>query len=482
MEVEEAPPSTSTTTTPSGPTADDNEPMASPSAAAEEVEDEEDCGDLAELLERAESSTEDPTELLEQILTEPQDRYGPKACVVKERAVYALARAHCAADRHDEVVGLLTGSTCSGFFANATKAKCAKVVRGVLDAVCESSPDELEMQAEICRNIIAWADASKRTFLRQRVEARLASVLFQLRRYAPALSLVDGLLSELKRLDDKQLLVETHLVESRVHHGLRNVPKARSALTASRTAANAVYVAPALQSRIDSMSGVLHCEEGDYDTAHSYFLEAFEQLDQLDNRPRATEALKYMMLCKISDALGKALSTTTTNNNNNSSSFDLSNLVSARQAVKYAGREVEAMTAVAAAASERSLKSFEKALEDYGEELRNDVLVRNHLRALQTQLLESNLVRIIEPYSCVELEHVAKLIDMPVDAVEKKLGQMILDGKFNGILDQGQGRLDVYEDERDDPAMEKGLRVIDNMDKVVTSLFHRSEKLRTMMI
>ena len=139
------------------------------------------------------------------------------------------------------------------------------------------------------------------------MEAKLASVLFTRREYGPALALIDNLLVELKKLDDKQLLVETHLIEARIHHGLRNVAKAKAALTASRTAANSIYVAPSLQASIDSMSGILHCEEGDYDTAHSYFLEAFEQLDQMDDRDRALSCLKYMMLCKILDSLGKAL-------------------------------------------------------------------------------------------------------------------------------------------------------------------------------
>lgn len=86
------------------------------------------------------------------------------------------------------------------------------------------------------------------------------------RRYGEARTLVDGLLVELKKLDDKQLLVEVHLVEARIHHGMRGMAKAKAALTASRTNANAIYVAPALQAAIDLMSGVLHCEEGDYDT------------------------------------------------------------------------------------------------------------------------------------------------------------------------------------------------------------------------
>jgi 26S proteasome regulatory subunit N6 len=50
---------------------------------------------------------------------------------------------------------------------------------------------------------------------------------FENKQYTDALNCIATLLKELKRLDDKMLLLEVQLLESKVHHSLRSLPRAR---------------------------------------------------------------------------------------------------------------------------------------------------------------------------------------------------------------------------------------------------------------
>jgi 26S proteasome regulatory subunit N6 len=84
---------------------------------------------------------------------------------------------------------------------------------------------------------------------------------------------------------------------------------------------------------------------------------------------------------------------------------------------------------------------------------------------------------LLEPFSRVEIEHIAKLIDLPQEVVENKLSVMILDKKFNGILDQGAGCLVVFPDQVADKVYPSALEVVDSMGTVVDSLFDKASGL-----
>ena len=189
-------------------------------------------------------------------------------------------------------------------------------------------------------------------------------------------------------------------------------------------------------------SGILHAAEKlDFKTAFSYFFEAFEGFDLVNKPKEATSALKYMLLCKI---MLDAPDETT-------------QLIAHKHAVKYLGDDVTAMCAIATAAKNRSLREFNEvgafiycyswlgsinahllfslqAFGHYRQELQCDAVVRKHFNVLSDTMLEKELCRLIEPYSYVQIAHIAERIALPADKVEKKLAQMILDKKFEGKL------------------------------------------------
>jgi len=346
-----------------------------------------------------------------------------------------------------------------------SKAKAAKLVRGLVDMFLEmkstTQDDNGELGVQVCKECIQWAKDERRTFLRQSLESRLIGLYYDTNRFKEALDLGATLLKELKKLDDKNLLVEVQLLESKTYHALGNLPKARAALTSARTTANSIYVPPKIQAQLDLQAGILHAsEERDFKTAFSYFYEAFEQYDSVDDS-HALVALKYMLMAKIMLQLPE----------------EVHHIVSGKLALKYQGAGIEAMKKVANASKDRSLADFQAAVKEYSSELEQDRIVAKHLQSLYQTMLEQNLCRIIEPYNRVQVDHVAEKINLPEAEVEKKLSQMILDKKIQGILDQETRVLIIFEAKPRDTTYDDVLETISAMSKVVDRLYITAQKL-----
>merc|ERR1719187_1358481 len=349
------------------------------------------------------------------------------------------------------------------FLRFMSKAKAAKLVRGLVDMFLEMerSDPRGEREVQLCKECIEWAKEEKRTFLRQSLESRLVGLYFETERYQDALALGSALLKELKKLDDKNLLVEVQLLESKTYHALQNLPKARAALTSARTTANSIYVPPRVQAQLDLQSGILHAsEERDFKTAFSYFYEAFEQCDSVEDK-MALPALKYMLMSKIMLRTPE----------------EVHNIVSGKLALKYSGADIEAMKLVAQASKKRSLADFQSTVGKYSKELKGDKIVARHLDTLYQTMLEQNLCRIIEPYSRVQVKYVSEKIALPELEVEKKLSQMILDNKFQGILDQETRVLIIFEESERDETYDNVIETVGAMSKVVDRLYQAAQKL-----
>jgi 26S proteasome regulatory subunit N6 len=114
---------------------------------------------------------------------------------------------------------------------------------------------------------------------------------------------------------------------------------------------------------------------------------------------------------------------------------DVAGTISSKADLQYVGPDLDAMKVVADAHSKRFLKLFETALRYYKAQLEEDPIVHRHLSSMYDTLMEQNLCRLIEPFSRVEIAHIVELIELPIDHVEQKMSQMILDKKFAETLD-----------------------------------------------
>ncbi|KAF5311182.1 hypothetical protein D9611_013056 [Ephemerocybe angulata] len=337
--------------------------------------------------------------------------------------------------------------------------------------------------------------------------------------YRPALALIDT------------LLTEVHLLESRVYRGIGNFPKAEAALTSS----------------LDLQSGILHAKDKD-----------------------------FLRACRRRAMLGAGGAEFSCGGDDtfyfyrflfHRPSFDpedVNALLTVKLAAKYAHlRDLESMRALARAHQDRNLAGSEKVLREYKDgassthlgyynlptdsilnrffllrlllrlllviaqrpsqlrwttfaELSSDPTIRSHLASLYDNLLEQNLLRIIEPYSVAEIEHVAELLlvvsllrdrpprfiarsDRPLRSILSTgtrvvlpvhqppfsiifpgmLLQMILDKVFHGVLDQGPGRgcLLVFDQPQADNAYGAAIETLEEVGKVVQSLYAKTVQI-----
>jgi len=384
-----------------------------------------------------------------------------KVLQLQENAILELGKIYRTLDQPQKLLQVITDSR--QLLGNFAKSKTAKIVRTLIEYF-DNLTDALDVQIEATRQSIDWAMESKLSFLRQSLQLKLSDLLYQKHQYHEALKYINELLREYKKLDDKSSLVEVQLLESKIYHALRNIAKSKAALTSARTSANSIYCPTLLQAELDCQSGILNMEDKDYKTAFSYFYESFEGFNsqQLDeNSKTAVKVLKYMLLSKIMLNLID----------------DVNNILKNKNMAQYQSKDIDAMKSIAVAYSNRSLKEFENSLIQYSTELKSDDIIKNHFNSLYDQLLQVNLLKIIESYECVELEHIAKVIGLNVKQVEGKLSQMILDKVFYGVLDQGNGWLIIYDEPKKDGAYEASLDLVKNLSGVVDLLYEKATAL-----
>ena len=193
----------------------------------------------------------------------------------KEAAINGLAQLYVDTNRPELIQSIAVN------FAHRlsvfSKPRLAKVTKGLVDYVAKVSGSE-QLQIKLCVWLVDWCVQEKRTYLKHRMELKLSGLYLEVGEPDKGMKIIEPILVEVRKADDKLLLVELYLLESKINYKVRNYAKAKASLTASRANANNVYCQPGIIAEIDLVSGILYAQDQDYKTSYSYFYEALEPL------------------------------------------------------------------------------------------------------------------------------------------------------------------------------------------------------------
>jgi len=91
------------------------------------------------------------------------------------------------------------------------KAKAAKILK-ILIELNENNSQTRDLSVRLCEYLIEWCNSEKRTYLKHRIEIKLANLLWHQEKYQQSLDITARILEEVRKADDKHLLVEIELV------------------------------------------------------------------------------------------------------------------------------------------------------------------------------------------------------------------------------------------------------------------------------
>ncbi|KEG03299.1 26S proteasome regulatory subunit RPN6, putative [Plasmodium vinckei vinckei] len=546
-----------------------------------------------------------------------------KVMQINDKLIYLLCDYYINKEDIDNLINFTTSN--ENYFSVLPQAKTAKLIRNIVEKISKKIRNISTLYI-IFKKYMNWAYEKKRNFLRCRIEVKIIILFILKQKYKTALSLIERLLKEVKKVDDKALLLELYIVETKIYMLLKNSTKMKASLTFAKNIANTINTAIYINSEIDLLSGILYIYEKDYRSAYIYLYECYETLytyiynsqnNTLDflskkhndfysviihniintstissqNRTKSISQISPFLLsfytfyeyydcsnsllnidemnllsnnvnliysdiaCNIStsyqeleegkmycitnpielnyelinnltiDNYGNLLELTSSNagdmrennsnkspvfifpeNNNINGNFglnlnienlklivplkymllckileennrkDINTILCENNKLNYIpNKEIQILLDISKCYENRTLDIFENVIK-YNIFLINiDKVIYNYLKELYELLLEKNILKIIEAYSCIDLNYIGQKLNLDINKIISKLSEMILDKKLNGTLDQNAGILILYDDMPDTKMYQNVLEIINNLTESVDILYQKAQ-------
>ncbi|KAI4835974.1 26S proteasome regulatory subunit RPN6 [Plasmodium brasilianum] len=538
-----------------------------------------------------------------------------KVMQINDKLIYLLCDYYINKKEIDNLINFTTSN--ENYFNVLPQAKTAKLIRNIVEKISKKIRNISTLYI-IFKKYINWAYEKKRNFLRCRIEVKIIILFILKQKYKTALSLIERLLKEVKKVDDKTLLLELYIVETKIYMLLKNSSKMKASLTFAKNIANTINTAIYINSEIDLLSGILFIYEKDYRSAYIYLYECYEtlytyiynshnntldflskkhndfysviihniintstissqnktksisqispfllsfytfyeyydssnsvlNLDEMNISSNNVNLIYSDMICKISssyqeldeekiycitnpielnydliknltlDNYGNLLESKSCKITENSififpennivfgnfglnlnienlkiivplkymllckileenNRKDINTILCENNKLNYIpNKEIQILLDISKCYENRSLDVFEKIIKINIFLINIDKVIYNYLKELYELLLEKNILKIIEAYSCIDLNYISQKLNLDINKIISKLSEMILDKKLNATLDQNIGILILYDDMPDTKNYQDVLEIINNLTESVDILYQKAQ-------
>ncbi|KAH7644367.1 COP9 signalosome complex subunit 2 alien [Dermatophagoides farinae] len=246
-------------------------------------------------------------------------------------------------------------------------------------------------------------------------------------------------------------LLEIYALEIQMYTEQKNNKKLKKLYEKSLCIKSAIPH-PLIMGVIRECGGKMHLREDEYDKAHTDFFEAFKNYDE-SGSPRRTTCLKYLVLANM---LMKS----------DINPFD------SQEAKPYKNdSEILAMTNLVNAYQNNDIHEFEKIIRQNRRTIMDDPFIKEHIEDLMCNIRTQVLIKLIKPYTRIQIPFIAKELNIDVSDVESLLVSCILDNVIKGRIDQVNQVLVLencrQEDQTRYQALEKWANRLSNLQQAI---------------
>lgn len=212
---------------------------------------------------------------------------------------------------------------------------------------------------------------------------------------------------------------------------------------------------PRIMGIIRECGGKMHMGGKEWDAAQTDFFESFCNYDEAGS-PGRIQVLKYLVLANM-------LMESQIN------PFD------SQETKPYKNDpQIVAMTNLVSAFQRKEIREFEKLLRENHRTIMGDPFIRQYIDDVLRNIRTQVLIRLIEPYTRIEIPYVSTQLNIPEQDVEDLLVGLILDNKISGRIDQINHRLELSRHDADSlsyTAMGKWSTNVGNIHKTIQNKF-----------